>query len=154
MTAYNLKIPRVFLETDNTHAYEILLDQDPEAIEEEDLEEVVRQIENLSNTYNNTRQDDNSKWVCELVAVHSSQNRAALCMAQYGMTNYSSLVEVPVPFAELQEKLDMDMGFGPHADFLEVLPNFGEGEVVDAVRGRRNAAEVIVLSSEDDEEEG
>ncbi|KAL1820757.1 hypothetical protein ACET3Z_015626 [Daucus carota] len=65
-------------------------------------------------------------------------------MAQYGMENCSSLVEVPVPFEELQERLEMDMGFGPNAEFLEVQPNFGEGEMLEA-------PPTIELSSEDDE---
>lgn len=91
------------------HAYGILLDQDGDFIEEEGLGEVVRQINNMSRTYNGMRQDDGTKWDCELVSVNASRNRAALCMAQYGMPNFSSLVEVPhQPFEELQEQLEMD----------------------------------------------
>ena len=145
VTAYRKKIPRVIIETDNVQAYEILLDQDADMIEEEGLDEVVRQINNLSRTYNHLKQDDGSRWDCELKLVHASRNRAALCMAQYGMDHCSSLVDVPVPFEELQEYLEMDMGFGPNAEFLEVQPNFGEGEILDA-------PPTIELSSGDDED--
>lgn len=55
VTAYWKQIPRLVLETDNVQAYEILLDQDGDLIEEEELEEVVRQIKNLSRTYNRLR---------------------------------------------------------------------------------------------------
>lgn len=72
VTAFSMKIPRVILETDNVHAYEILLEQDDDMIEEEELGEVVRQINNMSRTYNNMRQEDDSKWECELVGVDSS----------------------------------------------------------------------------------
>ena len=47
------------------------------------------QINNMSRTYNGMRQDDGTKWDCELVSVNASRNRAALCMAQYGMPNFS-----------------------------------------------------------------
>ncbi|KAL1823985.1 hypothetical protein ACET3Z_010763 [Daucus carota] len=67
-------------------------------------------------------------------------------MAQHGMSNCNSLVEVPVPFEDLQEHLEMDMGFGPNADFLEVQPNFREGEILEA-------PPTIDLSSEDDEDD-
>ena len=146
LTAYKRRIPRVILETDNIQAYEILLEQDDDFIEDEGLEEVVRQINSLSRTYNHLRQDDGSRWDCELVSVLASRNRAALCMAQYGMEHCSSLVEVPVPFEELQEQLDLDMGFGPHADFLEVQPNFGDGELAEE-------PPVIDISDEDEEED-
>ncbi|WOG95170.1 hypothetical protein DCAR_0414473 [Daucus carota subsp. sativus] len=148
ITAFRKNIPRVILETDNVHSYDITLEQDEELIEEEGLVEVLRQINNPSRTYNGMRQEDNSKWDCELVTVDSSRNRAALCMAHYGMSNCSSLVEVPEPFAELKEHLDIDMGFGPHAEFLEVQPNFGEGELLPAEVGRRGVVEIIDLTSE------
>lgn len=146
ITAYRRRIPKVILESDNAQAYEILLDQDGDLIEEEGLEEVVRQINNLSRTYNHLRQDDGNRWDCELVSVLASRNRAAICMVQHGLDNCSSLVEVPVPFEELQEHLDRDMGFGPHADFLEVQPNFGEGELAEE-------PPVIDISDEDEEED-
>ncbi|KAL1803075.1 hypothetical protein ACET3Z_031722 [Daucus carota] len=146
ITAYRKKIPRVVLETDNAHAYEILLEQDGDMLEEEGLEEVVRQINNLSRTYNHLKQDDGTRWDCELKSVHASRNRTTLCMAQHGMSNCNSLVEVPVPFEDLQEHLEMDMSFGPNADFLEVQPNFGEGEILEA-------PPTIDLSSEDDEDD-
>ena len=145
VTAYRKKIPRVILETDNVHAYEILLDQDGDFLEEEGLEEVVRQINNMSRTYNGMKQADGTKWDCELKLVNASMNRAALCMAQHGMSNYSALVEVPVPFEELQEQLDLDIGFGPHADFLEVQENFGEGETLN-----NNGKAVMIDLTEDD----
>ena len=110
VTAYMKRIPKVIIETDNVHAYDILLEEDEDMIEEEGLEEVVRQINNLSRTYNGTRQEDSVKWDCELVLVNAEKNRAALCMAQHGMDNYESLVEVPRPFEELQEQLDMESG--------------------------------------------
>ncbi|KAL1819399.1 hypothetical protein ACET3Z_014268 [Daucus carota] len=65
------------------------------------------------------------------------------------MSNCSSLVEVPQPFEELQEKLDMDIGLGPQAEFLEVQPNFGEGEVVAEFRGVGGRLEVIDLTEEE-----
>ncbi|KAL1818411.1 hypothetical protein ACET3Z_013280 [Daucus carota] len=141
VTAYEKRIPRVIIETDNVHAYDILLEEDDDMIEEEGLEEVVRQINNLSRTYNGTRQEDGTKWDCELVLVNAAKNRAALCMAQYGMTNFESLVEVPRPFEELQEQLNMDIGLGPRADFLEVQPNFGRGEIV---AGRVGGNRVVI----------
>ncbi|KAL1827303.1 hypothetical protein ACET3Z_005715 [Daucus carota] len=114
VTAYQKRIPRVILESDNVHAYEILLDQDGDMIEEE-------------------------------------ENRAALCMAQYGMSHVSSLVEVPQPFAELQEKLDMDVGSGPHVDFLDVQPNFGNGELM---HGGGKAAPIDLTGEDEDEGAG
>ena len=149
VTAYKKKIPRVILETDNAHAYEILLEDDADLIEEEGLEEVVRQINNMSRTYNGTVQENGVKWDCELVSVNASRNRAALCMAQYGMSNFNSLVEVPTPFEDLQEQLDMDIGFGPREDFLEVQPNFGEGEVMTALRDSKGKTVMVDLTGED-----
>ena len=149
VTAYRKRIPRVILESDNVQAYEILLHQDEEVIEEEELEEVVGQINNLSRTYNGTRQEDGLKWDCELKSVNASRNRAALCMAQYGVTNCTSLVEVPQPFEELQEKLDMDVGLGPQADFLEVQPNFGDGEIMAEFRDANGRFPVIDLTEDE-----
>lgn len=58
-----------------------------------------------------------------------------------------------MPFDELQEHLDMDLGFGPHAEILEVQPNFGEGEIENA-RGRKGSNAVVVdLTGEDDDME-
>lgn len=112
---------------------------------------MVRQINNMSKTYNGTKQADGTKWDCELVSVHASRNRAALCMAQYGMSHVSSLVEVPQPFAELQEKLDMDVGSGPHVDFLDVQPNFGNGELM---HGGGKAAPIDLTGEDEDEGAG
>ena len=119
VTAYRKKIPRVILETDNVHAYELLLDEYGDQIEEEGLEEVVRQINYMSRTYNGTKQEDGLKWDCELVVVNASRNTAALCIVQYGMENCSSLVEVPGAFEALKEQLNMDVGLGPNEEFLE-----------------------------------
>ena len=104
--------------------------------------------------YNNgTRQEDGLKWDCELVLVNAAKNRAALCMAQHGMSNYESLVEVPRPFEELQEQLDMDIGLGPRADFLEVQPNFRQGEVM-AARNRGEPALIDLTGEEAGMERG
>lgn len=72
-------------------------------------------------------------------------------MAQYGMSHVSSLVEVPQPFAELQEKLDMDVGSGPHVDFLDVQPNFGNGELM---HGGGKAAPIDLTGEDEDEGAG
>ena len=50
-------------------------------------------------------------------------------------------MEVPRPFEDLQEQLNMDIGLGPRADFLEVQPNFGRGEIV---AGRVGGNRVVI----------
>lgn len=41
------------------------------------------------------------------------------------------MVEVPVPFGQLNEILDLDNSLGPHLPAFEIAPNFGLGKVID-----------------------
>lgn len=45
--------------------------------------------------------------------------------AEYDFNCCSGLVDVPLPFAQLEEYLDLDNGLGPHFSAFEIVPNFG-----------------------------
>lgn len=52
-----------------------------------------------------------------------------MVLAEYGFNHCSGLVEVHVPFGQLEEILDLENGLGPHLPAFEIAPNFGLGVV-------------------------
>lgn len=53
------------------------------------------------------------EWETNFKYVAESSNRSAHYLAAVGLNNWSSMHYVLEPFGRLQEKLDLDMGFGP-----------------------------------------
>lgn len=127
--AFSQRIHHVIIECDNIVAFDLLADQDEEELEEEGLLVAAQQINLLYFEYNKVRDPSEPKMSCKIYTVYATRNRAPAYLAEYGLHNCSSLVHVPVPFGDLHEILDLDMGFGPHLDAFDISPNFGLGEV-------------------------
>lgn len=127
--AFEKQIPHVHIECDNIVAYDLLVDNDVEELEEEGLLVPAQQINLLYAEFNKPRTADLQR-SCKLYSVFATRNAAPAYVAEFGLNHCSSLVEIPEPFSRLQEILDMDIGLGPHLDAFEVQPNFGLGEEV------------------------
>lgn len=129
--AFDKKLPKVIIETDNIAAFQIYRHQNDEevVIEEEDLSEVLHQLSMLKYQYNRPRGKGKQGWSCEVRSVMNTRNEAAFLMARYAIANCGALVEAPSPIAAIREQLDIDAGFGPHREMLAIQPNHGMGEV-------------------------
>ncbi|KAK1359574.1 hypothetical protein POM88_044048 [Heracleum sosnowskyi] len=88
------------------------------------IEEALMQFNNTM--YTNTFVENET--VRRVSVVPVSLSSTAEYMANYGMQYMAHFVEAPGIFGSLQHFLDRDMGL---ALPMEVLPNFGEGEVVE-----------------------
>lgn len=75
---------------------------------------IVEQIKKLLNY--------NQEWENNFTYVAESSNRAAHYLVAVGLNNWDSMHLVLEPFGRLQEKLDLDMGFGPPIVQLQVSP--------------------------------
>ncbi|WOG87537.1 hypothetical protein DCAR_0206765 [Daucus carota subsp. sativus] len=130
--AYENQIPKVVVETDNIVAFQIFRHQD----EEEDVIEAEELIEG-SRTRN-------------VSSPPSSVPEAAFLLSRYALDNCSSLVDAPFPVNDIREQLDIDAGFGPHREMLNISPNLGLGEVI-TIDGRvADNKRVEVITVEDD----
>lgn len=129
-TAFTKGIPHVEVETDNVLAFDILLDPDEDIVEEEGLGQVIQQINILFSAYNDIKADGTVLKSCRVREIFSTRNWAPFFLAEYGIRNCLSLVEVPSPFGQLEEILDLNNGLGPRLDIFNVQPNFGLGYFV------------------------
>lgn len=120
----------VRIECDNVRAFDMLLDQDQEELEEEGLVAVVQQVNILYAEFNKRRSDVSCQRKCRLTSVFATRNNAPAYLAEYGLRNCTDLVEVLSPFGRFAEILDLDKGLGPHFPAFSILPNFGLGDVI------------------------
>ena len=126
--AHEKKMELTHIETTNVVIFELISDQDQFIIPPELLES-FRLFNSLHANNNsggaNTRQ---ISWIPH------HMNSAAVFMAKHGMQNLSDLVKLPdaSTMGNLQFFLDRDMGRVLPYPEVEVLPNLGLGEVVDA----------------------
>lgn len=64
----------------------------------------------------------NPEWENSFKYISESDNRAAHYLAAVGVNNWPTMHFFFEPFGRLQEKLDLDMGFGPPIPQLQVSP--------------------------------
>lgn len=64
----------------------------------------------------------NPEWENVVKYVSESSNRAARYLAAVGLNNWETMHYTLEPFGRLQEKLNLDMGFGPSIPQLQVSP--------------------------------
>lgn len=64
----------------------------------------------------------NSEWENIIKYVLESSNRTAHYLAAVGLNNWNTMHFFHEPFGRLQEKMDLDMGFGPPIPQLQVSP--------------------------------
>lgn len=122
-------IPHAHIETDNGEAFDILSTQEEEVLEAEDLVVAVQQINVLFAELNRVFEDGSQPRSCGITSIFSTRNRAPWFLAEYGFNHCSGLVEVPHPFGQLEEILDLKNGLGTHLPGFEIAPNFGLGVV-------------------------
>ncbi|KAL1827596.1 hypothetical protein ACET3Z_006008 [Daucus carota] len=146
------------LENGNTNAIGALArdyrgrhqDEEEDVLEAEELIEVLHQINMLLYQYNKPRGEGKQNWECELASILSTRNEAAILLSRYALDNCSSLVDAPFPVNDIREQLDIDAGFGPHREMLNISPNLGLGEVI-TIDGRvADNKRVEVITVEDD----
>ncbi|KAK1397048.1 hypothetical protein POM88_006911 [Heracleum sosnowskyi] len=117
---FQRQIPHVHIQSDNMIAFDMFVDQDEEELEEEGLTVVVQQINILFTEYNKPRQNLASQKSCKVYSVFTTRNRAPSYMAEFAFRNCSGLVEVPTPFGDLYEILDLDHGLGPNLPAFDI----------------------------------
>lgn len=112
----------IHVETSNKEVYNAIRLQDV-AFPPPNLEEPIRHFNTMFS--NNFIEDITARRVS---IIPLSMNATAEYMATYGLNNLTQFVEAPVMFDNLQYYLDRDMGLTIP---MEIIPNFGIGEVVD-----------------------
>ncbi|KAL1832470.1 hypothetical protein ACET3Z_002121 [Daucus carota] len=126
--------------------------EEEEAIEAEELFEVLHQINRLRYQYNKPRADGNPSWECELRSIFSTRIEAAFILSRYALYNCETLVDMPSPISPIREQLDIDAGFGPHREMLIIQSNHGMREVI-TVDGRQEVTKTSEITIEDEQEE-
>lgn len=91
-------------------AFDILVEQDKEVLEAEDLITLVQQINVLHVEFNRVFDDGSQPSSCKLNSVYSTLIQAPMFLAEYGFKHCEGLVEVPAPFGQLAEILDINNG--------------------------------------------
>lgn len=122
-------IPHTHIETDNGEAFDILSTQEDEVLEAEDLVVAAQQVNVLYAELNRVFEDGSQPRSCKITSIFSTRNRAPWFLTEYGFNHCSGLVEVPHPFGQLCEILDLENGLGPHLPAFEIARNFGLGVV-------------------------
>lgn len=89
----------------------------------EDLVEAFGQINTFFANHENI--------VISFSIVAEELNRTTEYLARYGLENMDSFAEAPLMFSNLQFFLDRDMGVVFPYPEMDLLPNLGQGEVVD-----------------------
>ncbi|KAL1806764.1 hypothetical protein ACET3Z_029832 [Daucus carota] len=113
------------IETTNRDVFEIIRVQEHIILTEEQLESY-----RLFNTIHaNNYKDGVTDRRISCVPEH--MNASAKYMAVYGLNNLTCLVEAPGVFGDLQHYLDRDMGMVLALPNIDILPNFGLGEIED-----------------------
>lgn len=110
------RIHSSYIEFDNVVAFDLIVDQDADELEQEGLLLAAQQINLLYAQYNKHGENGVQQKSCKIYSVFSTRNRAPSYLAEYGFNSCSSLVWVTAPFGDLLEILDLDMGLGPHWD--------------------------------------
>lgn len=64
----------------------------------------------------------NPEWHNRFRIIPETSNRAANYLALVGLNNWTCMHLIFEPFGRLQEKMDLDMGFGPPIPQLQLLP--------------------------------
>lgn len=64
----------------------------------------------------------NPEWDNIIQYIPESSNRCVYYLAAVGLNNWTAMHLVHEPFGRLQEKMDLDMGFGPPIPQLQVYP--------------------------------
>lgn len=100
------------LETDNFNAYFEIVRKDGNG--DMVCYWIVEQIKKLLGY--------NPEWENKIYFVAESANRSAHYLAAVGLNNWDAMHLVLKPFGRLQEKLDLDMGFGPPISQLLISP--------------------------------
>lgn len=127
--AVERNIAHIHVETDNAAAFDALDLQNDAFNETEGITLAVQQINILFTELNRVFEDGSKPRSCKISSAFASRNTAARFLAEYGLNHCQGLVEVPVPFGNLNEILDLDNGLGPHSPVFDVAPNFGLGEL-------------------------
>lgn len=81
--------------------------------------------------------------ICRVYTIFEKRNGVARFMVQYGMENFTELVEVYLFLQRLRELIDVDFGWGPHIESLQAQPNYGRGEVIDDPKPKKRKRSVI-----------
>lgn len=112
----------VMLETDNFNPYFEITRKDGRG--DRTCSWIVEQINKLLS--------HNPEWANVVKYVADSANRVAHYLAVVGLNTWDAMYTTTVPFGRLQEKLDLDMGFGPPIPQLLVapIPTDAQGQVL------------------------
>ncbi|WOH05101.1 hypothetical protein DCAR_0624514 [Daucus carota subsp. sativus] len=127
---------------DSEIVYNAIRDQD-EVLFEENIEEVLRQINTIHANHFQVGVTSR-RFSLTIPDMHN----ATVYLATQGLLRATSLVEVNLPFGDLQQIFDADMGLCLQLPALQIQPNLGLGEVVDA----ELPVETIVVSSDESSE--
>lgn len=74
----------------------------------------MQQINILHAELNREFEDGSQPHICKITSVFSTRNRAPIFVAEYDFNHCNGLVEVLVPFGQLEEILNLDNGMSPH----------------------------------------
>lgn len=132
----------VHIETKHEKSFRILKRQNFEEAVREDLVKPNQAI----NACNPILPSDHEP-ICRVYVIEEECNQVARFAANFGMLNHSSPVELDYSFIPLRDLLDIDIRWGPHLPALEMLPNFGGGEVVQEAKPKKRKR--VVLDEKD-----
>ncbi|KAK1362331.1 hypothetical protein POM88_046805 [Heracleum sosnowskyi] len=132
--AYKIQILHVHIECDNVVAFDMLVEQDEEEIEEEGLIVAVQQLNVvLYIVYNKQNEHFPPQKSCRMYFVYDTRNMAPTYMVVHALNYCSNLVEVMSCLVIFFEILDLDNDSGPRLPAFEILPTFALEEVVQII---------------------
>lgn len=136
--AFSRDFNNLLIETEHEVSFNILRRQNFDEASGENLVEPIRAI----NACNPLLPSD-SEPIVRVYTVSEGRNQVARFVADFGMRNVTSLVEVDYSFAEMRNLQDIDIGWGPHLPSLEVTSVMGPGEVIQGPKPKKLKRVVI-----------
>lgn len=124
--AFSRGFNNMLIETEHAASFRLLRRQNFEEASREDLVAPIRAI-NACNPLLPSEADP----IVRVYIVSEGRNQVARFVADFGMRNVDSLVEVDYSFVEMRNLLDNDIGWGPHLPPLA----FSRSVVCNGARG-------------------
>lgn len=106
-----MNLEHICLETDNLKPFHEITRMDGKG--DPSVAWIVEQIKKLL---------DEEAWTHKVILVNENTNKSAYYLATVGLKKFTSMREFFTPFGRLQERLDLDMGFGSSFPQLRITP--------------------------------
>lgn len=130
--AYSRNYNDLCIETEHLESFRILRRRNFDEASREGVVKIIQDI-NACNPLSPLPYEP----TCRIYTIFEERNQLARFLAFKGMHSCSEIVSVDLSLPGFREVLEDDIGWGQALEGIEILPNFGNGEVIDGPKPKR-----------------